>query len=337
MGQLDPTRRISFDFQAGLLEPPAATPLVDLLGRLNRLALGFDEVDADELLAELDETLAITFQQNREAILNPSARKVACMDHGVVGNAINLAGAGIYLAFNIGLSQDKHGWEAVVAGIPGTAALLKRQGITLISSHDGCGAARFIFNKLPEHEQEHFGSPDALMQVYMAQMGELSGIPTDHDGWDQMVRTPDSPPPRLLLYLGTGFFNADHLLPRAVALRVNRGFLSALEPFLAQETGKGMLDMGCRVALDISRKSPKPLLSERAPLAIVPIGGRLKDLRHLHAEAHEVAARYEGSVRVLRGFNLHTYQVRPLTLGVPGRFHLSGFPRHSLFPPCVRS
>lgn len=261
----------------------------------------------DDLLSRLNRSLASTFKNHEQQILNPASYALGCLDRRIPSRAMGLGGSGITAAYILGTNENKQGLEAIKAGALKLAPLLAGK-IDAITSHADCFACRWIYEQcLTAAEKSQFADSDAMGQWFAAQISSLlqeMGHATQfhHHSAETLNHPIGLHPAQLVFYTGTKYFHIDGLVPTASAFVISRGLLAGLEDkAAAKEVGISNLDFVASMAAN-NRGSAR--VSVEHPCIIVPVGGELLDLKTLHAEAKDIVMQFGDKVQVLDGFTL---------------------------------
>lgn len=261
----------------------------------------------DDLLSRLNRSLASTFKNHEQQILNPASYALGCLDRRIPSRAMGLGGSGITAAYILGTNENKQGLEAIKAGALKLAPLLAGR-VDAITSHADCFACRWIYEQcLTAAEKLQFADSDAMGQWFAAQISSLlqeRGHPTQlhHHSAETLNHPIGQHPAQLVFYTGTKYFHIDGLVPTASAFVISRGLLAGLEDkAAATDVGISSLDF---VASMVTSNLGSAGVSVEHPCIIVPVGGELLDLKTLHAEAKDVATQFGDKVQVLDGFVL---------------------------------
>ncbi len=256
----------------------------------------------DVPLAEINYNILRLLDSKKHTILAPAYRLLGCMDEGVTGKSIGLGGPGIVLAYYAGKNLGKEGLQAVWAGLD-TAAHVLAGEVDSVSSHDGCGACRMIYDSLSEDEQNRFLHPDELGGEFARTLAVKLDAAYKHISQDEMSRPQTHHTARFVFYTGTRQFNIDGCFPEALAFTVSRGTLAKHEDrMFAAKIGKILLETACKIAVGAHGPAESP--TPESPFIIVPVGGSRVSLQVLQEECAAVAAGFQGNVAVLPGFTL---------------------------------
>lgn len=253
-------------------------------------------------LAEINRAIQQLLEQKKQSVLAPAYRLLGCMDEGVTGKSIGLGGPGIVLAYFAGKNLRNEGLQAVWAGLDTAARALDGE-VDAVSSHDGCGACRMVYDYLSENEQNRFLHPDELGIEFARILAVKLNAAYKHIPQDEMSRPQTHHTARFVFYTGTEQFHIAGCFPSALAFTISRGTLAKLEDqTFAAKIGKILLDTACNIATGPhgAAESPTP----EFPFIIVPVGGNRVSLQVLQEESREVAARFPGNVAVPAGFTL---------------------------------
>lgn len=295
-------------------ESPQTNPHVIIQTGLDEFFRPREGTSLAQRAEALNTLLRGQFVEHAAEIVQPEICTTGCMDEGVPEAAISLGGSGIMTAYYLGLAKELTGWEGIVASIPNIAALLG-SSVDVITSHQDCGAARLIYQGLPEADRTGFTGPDDLVIVFAQLLWrELQKLNPraqyKHLPFSAMTRKTSFHPAPMVFYSGARRFLIDSVIPPNRAFKISRGVLEALsDSAFASVDGDRVLDTACSIALGALGLGSR--LTTETPLIIVPVGGDLMGREALKAEAERVAGRHTGRVRVLDGFTLKPQSTEP--------------------------
>jgi hypothetical protein len=198
----------------------------------------------------------------------------ACIDERVGGHKLAIPGSGI-------MESPDDAYK-----------LLKESGVSSMSSHQDCGAAKLAFDRLGDPEKEIYGSADAYAQSWAKNMADRLGVPyIGHHS----VKTPGRHVARTIYYDASGRFIAD-------APGVPKGFTISRK-FESPEKAQANLNLAIKIAT--GDHGFKGKYSSENPLVIVPVGDT-QDLSALRAEISQVVERdpeLNGMIKIDEGYH----------------------------------
>lgn len=175
-----------------------------------------------------------------EQAFHPGDRWLCCIDEGCSGG-VNLAGSGILL------------------GIEGAAAIAKAAGVTAVTSHEECGAAKLWAAQAGKDAR----SSDDYGKQFAAALAKQLDISYCHLPLSEMARPAGLHVARVVYYDGTGKFDPSRVPEVPPGFVISRRFLA---------TDYAIEECGIAVSIALGTHGFGKLFTPDEPLLIIVIG-----------------------------------------------------------------
>ncbi|MDO8560120.1 MAG: hypothetical protein Q7S23_03770 [bacterium] len=216
------------------------------------------------LVVRLRELGALVFFQsipNIQHAFHPGERWLCCIDEGCPGG-VNLAGSGILL------------------GVEGAARIAHDAGVTAITSHEECGAAKLWAKQSGKNAE----TSDDYGKEFSAELAKKLGVSYCHLPLSEMTRPAGLHVARVIYYDGTGTFDPARLPELPPGFVISRRYL---------DTEYALRECGIAISIALGDHGFGARFTPKEPLLIVAIGHPTDpalSLEKLRAELEPVAA-----------------------------------------------
>ena len=197
---------------------------------------------------------------------------IRCVDEGTPGG-LHSAGSGIL--------RDKS--EVVTA--------FKKAGVTEITSHDGCGAAKLYAraNGLDESKSDEYG------KKFAKEIAHELALPYHHITAEEMARPKEFHIARVAYYDGTGTFNLGDGKTFPIGFVISRKI---------QSKQTSLAEAGIALDIAFGHHGFGDLITEYNPFILIAIGATKEDVENLKSELKNLKHNYGNKV-MTDSFLLH--------------------------------